>query len=577
MAATAVAAESSDVGGGAALKLWTFGCNDHMTELPEEKVRSFKPTGSFRQDFVALCTDCGVVPHTAFAAQMGTESAAATTLAAQSILLDRTTLQAMRHLLPTTEDMHILRLNSCKLNTEMFAILKEGFSEGCSVTTLQVDWNSLELPHEDVAELRRIAAEGTVEELDALESKRALKQAQRTLREFGERLQGQFGDVASALHGAKEAVASTESLAVALAAFVPLDVSAWTELWSLRVPTWPTSEIEVAFRLLDSPQIGQGDGLVPLARLETALSAFLPQAQNSSAPPTGGTVPPTPGGAQKGPPVAEEESDPIGVTFASLFDASSVIELLSLRHCNIGRAECHAMGKSLAIAPHLRALNLWGNKICDQGAALLARGLETNFGLQYLGLGRNLITHLGLQDLCKPLGVTVLGEKATADPVVKACREMTKERDKKLKTQPPNKKAANGKERYTPILYVPTCEDFKDAETNHQYWLWTRGLALKTLVLEHNPVADADAVQALQPFGCGTLVLKGTPCAEELLKRESSSAAEAKTAAEKSDAAGDTGTGDVPPPATVAAPTESKPPPFKGPAEKVTGWRFVLK
>ena len=50
--------------------------------------------------------------------------------------------------------------------------------------------------------------------------------------------------------------------------------------------------------------------------------------------------------------------------------------------------ELPAIGACLATAVHLRALNLWGNKICDEAAGHLAGALEANFGLQFLGLGR---------------------------------------------------------------------------------------------------------------------------------------------------------------------------------------------
>jgi len=156
-----------------------------------------------------------------------------------------------------------------------------------------------------------------------------------------------------------------------------------------------------------------------------------------------------------------------------------------------------------------------------------------------------LITHVGLRHLCSSLGVTRLKEKSAADPVVKSLKEKVKERDKMLKAAPPPKVDGSGRERYKPELYVPTCEDFKDAETNQTYWLWTRNIHLKTLVLEHNPITDAQAVWQLQPYGCGDLVLRATPCAEDLRTLLAGSQ-----------------------PATSA---------FKGAAAVVTGWRLVLQ
>lgn len=553
--------------------LWSYGVNDHIFDLPEPALKGFPHSGIFRADFAALCARCGTVPHAAFAiprdAEAGTAEASA--LGAQSILMDRATLQVARHVLPTTKDVKALRFSGCRFDAEMLGLLKGSFADSCTVTTLQIDWNPLEVPHEEPAEVRRIAAAGTQEELEALEAKRAKRQLERTLREFADRLQARYGDVGEALKDAAQAIPGAQR---AVAMFVPLDISAWTSLWSGRV-TLTNLELEHVFHLLDSSDPAHGDGLVPLVRVEHALESALASVPDGQ----------------------DEEKDPLGVAFAELMDASSTLELVSFRYCNIGRVEAQAIGKAIGSpSPHLRALNLWGNCICDRGAAALARGLETNFGLQYLGLGRNLVTHVGLQFLCKPLGVNVFFEKSAADPVVKSCRELAKDRDKKLKTPVPPKRDGSGRERYTPELYVPTCEDFPDPETKKQYWLFTRNVALKTLVLEKNPVADAVAVRRLLPFGCGDLVLKGTPCAEELLAMEAAAAEGMRDEAEGVLAAG---LGSSPSLQALGRPLdisseaaesilggEAAPmgsaldrplPPFKGAAAQVTGWRLVLR
>jgi len=295
-----------------------------------------------------------------------------------------------------------------------------------------------------------------------------------------------------------------------------------------------SEESAVLFGALDSSQFqGSDDGLVPLARAQRVLEELAGETE-------------------------EEGADPLGSAFAGLFDATSPLEIVSLRYCGIGRLELQEISGALGSpTPHLKALNLWGNRICDRGAALLAGAFETNFGLQFLGLGRNLVTHVGLAALCKPLGVTVISDKHEGDRLIKTMKEQLKNREKMLKAPPPPKKDASGRERYAPEMYVATCEDCKHPETNQPYWLYTRNLALKTLVLEHNPITDAAAVRRLLPYGCGDLVLRNTPCASSLRRPEDKASPQAE--------------------ATVGDEEPEPPPPFRGAAEAVTGWRLVLQ
>lgn len=102
----------------------------------------------------------------------------------------------------------------------------------------------------------------------------------------------------------------------------------------------------------------------------------------------------------------------------------------------------------------------------------------------------------------------MISDKHECDKLIKTMKEQLKNREKMLKAPPPPKKDASGRERYAPEMYVATCEDCKHPETNQPYWLYTRNLALKTLVLEHNPITDAAAVRRLLPYGCGDLVLR---------------------------------------------------------------------
>jgi len=181
---------------------------------------------------------------------------------------------------------------------------------------------------------------------------------------------------------------------------------------------------------------------------------------------------------------------------------------------------------NLPPSPHLRALNLWGNRICDNGVAPFAEALECHFGLQYLGLGKNLITHVGLQKLCRPLGFMRIDRKDEADAINKEIKEKAKERDKRAKAPPIAKKDARGRERYMLEFYMPSLEDRKDAETGETFWLYGRNMVLKTLNLEHNPVSDVATVLRVQSYGVGDLVLRKTKCAEELLDLKAKAEAE---------------------------------------------------
>jgi hypothetical protein len=47
--------------------VWNFGFNDFVEELPADKLKDFKPTGTFAADFSALSARCGVMLHPGFA------------------------------------------------------------------------------------------------------------------------------------------------------------------------------------------------------------------------------------------------------------------------------------------------------------------------------------------------------------------------------------------------------------------------------------------------------------------------------------------------------------------------------
>merc|ERR1712048_1373723 len=67
-----------------------------------------------------------------------------------------------------------------------------------------------------------------------------------------------------------------------------------------------------------------------------------------------------------------------------------------------------------------------------------------------------------------------------------------------------------------PETHIDTIEEAKDENTGSSMWIWGRSCVLKILNLEQNPITDVPTVLRLLPYGCGDLVLRGVPCAQEL-------------------------------------------------------------
>mmetsp|Transcript_110292 Transcript_110292/g.235573 ORF Transcript_110292/g.235573 Transcript_110292/m.235573 type:complete len:558 (+) Transcript_110292:42-1715(+) len=541
--------------------LWSYGVNHANEEPSADVVKAFKGVGNFRADFADLCTRCGIVPHPALSpprdvgAGAGDGAPEGPALCVRSTLLDRAGLRVMKCVLPTCNHLEVLRFSGCRLDVEMLQLLRAGLTETSTVHTLHLDWNPLDVPV-DVEAMRKVVASDSFEELDNLELERDRLQAERSLRAFGEQLQARSGGVNEALCSVAE---TYDPDFAATAIMMPLTLNSWTTAFE-KTFSMPTEVSEVIFHMLDSPSFGLGDGLVPLARVEGVVKNLPPLSPE------------------------EEAADPIAATLGSFVDATSTLELASFRYCNIGRLECQAIARSLRSCQHIRALNLWGNCVCDASAATLAEALEGYFGLQFLGLGRNLVSHVGLESLCKVLGSTRIDEKEQAEQIMKTIKDRRAERDKKLKGGPPPPKTdAGGRARYMPkdFFHVDSCDEKVDAATGQPYWIWTRNLTLRTLVLENNPVSDVEAVLRLQPLGPpGDLVLRGTPCVQGLIKereRKAAEAAQAPVAAQaeevkeavKEAVAEDGKTPEPQPPASGGG---SPLPPQREP-----GWRLVLQ
>jgi len=529
--------------------IWTYGNNDHMDELPADKLKEFKATGSFRADFACLSAKCGIVTHPGFAPlernsrltpDNGADKAKeGSVLTLHSILVGRAAMLTFKHALATSLHLEVIRLTSCCLDAEALGMLRAGMTEACSVAVLQIDWNPVELPVDAVAFKAAFEA-GQPVEIDALEQKRERQQEERSLRAFGEMLTSRFGDIATAMKAFHRAVIADRMQHEATAGIEPFPLSTWADAFH-TVLGKNTAEAESIFSIIDGPHFGNGDGLSSFDSLETILQDLPPAVAEADA------------------------ADPVGKAFGAFVDGSSPLDVVSFRHCNLGRLECVALGSSLGHSTHLRGLNLWGNNICDLGVAALAESFEVYYGLQFLGLGRNSITQVGLETLCAPLGFTRVDAKAQADQILKDIKDKGKDagKGKDKKGAPPVvKKDRSGADRYLPEAYTPTCEQFSDAAG--EYWLWGRNMTLKTLNLEHNPITDAAAVMRLQSGGVGEILLKGVPCAEELSRLLAEAASQRAAASPKPE-------GD---PALAEADQKAEAP---DPREEASGWRFILR
>lgn len=537
-------------------RIWHYGVNDHIDELPIDRVKEFKAQGSFRSDFGGLCSACGVVPHPGFLppvvagrseSKKGAKDVAAETtspvLALQSVLVDRAAMMVFKHVIATSLHIEVLRLTSCCLEVEMLGLLRAGLVETCSVAILQLDWNPVEVPL-DVQELKPLAEQKRREEIDALEQARERRQAERTLRAFGEMLAARFGDIPTALKALQRVAIADRLHHEATAGVEPFALSVWADAFHAAL-NLGIVEAEVIFGLLDGPFFGNGDGLLSFLSLGDVLQS-LPALSPE-----------------------EEAADPVGNAFAAFMDSSSPLDVVSFRHCSLGYLEALALGRSLRTSHTLRALNLWGNSICDRGAAAIAESFDAYYGLQFLGLGRNLITHVGLEALCDPLGYSRVDDKAQADQVTKEIKEKSKDLEKRKKNPPVPKKDVRGCDRYVPEFALASIEQQMDGNTGEQYWLWGRNMCLRTLNLEHNPIADAEAVMKIQPWGVGELHLRGVSCAAELAELQAQGA--------KAPQEGEPGD----PPGSAGA--KEKPGSAKGgkreggPSAAMPGWTLILQ
>lgn len=225
----------------------------------------------------------------------------------------------------------------------------------------------------------------------------------------------------------------------------------------------------------------------------------------------------------------EDPGDPAGIAIARFVDTDCVLEALSMRSCNISHIEIPPVAAALKQCPwQLRQLNLWENGIDDSAVADLAAALEEYRGLEFLGLGRNLITDRGVKVLLTCFSSEIVDEatKTTKAEAIKN-EDGRWAAEAKAKAKAKAKPKAEGERRRR----EPTCfgcsHDVLDEKPAAEgsdagpSWILRRFCEMKCLSLMENPIKNLADMEKLQPFGPkrAELTLVGTPVATAILAR----------------------------------------------------------
>ncbi|CAJ1352760.1 unnamed protein product [Effrenium voratum] len=500
--------------------VWVYGINDHL-DIPSELPPGFEPSGLLCADFRKLCATVNAATHPAFRAKLARRVKEPSkslpsphearrrpsllgknahdislslseekppkegpNLAVKSFLFDRATMSLLSLLLPSVQNVKVLCFSDCNLDCEMLRLLSSGLVSHCSVESLQIEWNSLDLPlptleeedQQEEEENEVPAFDKASSLLEARERKRYTMQSDRLLLNFREWLESRFQGLEAAWRVLDLAGVDWDA---------KLQAPDFHVLLYEKLGVSGQQVLEV-FEVLDGPDYG-ADGGVTMEVMREALQGL--------------------------PEIGED--DPLGLSLAGFLEPSSVLECVSFRACAISRFELGPMSTALAKCPwQLRALNLWDNRICDKGAELLAFALDAYRGLEYLGLGRNRITEQGLRALCQPF-----------QPCPLALEEVPAAKERISKQQAAAKAVAEAKEKAQAQgtefsgrqrrASVPLVDELEEREEGA---VLRKLSELRCLVLSENPIKSADVLEACQSLGPrgADLVLRGTAAAAEL-------------------------------------------------------------
>jgi len=199
----------------------------------------------------------------------------------------------------------------------------------------------------------------------------------------------------------------------------------------------------------------------------------------------------------------------------------------------------------------LRCLNLWDNRICDPAVEVLAAAMDEYRGLEYLGLGRNFITAVGLTAACRPFNAQLFDAVTGADALERKARReaeaaaaeakaaKAKPKGKAAKPKTPETEGGGGGGGGGRSIQRPDGSQRRVREAPGDWpeevldelapegapggptYLLKRPCELRTLSLKENPIVDVAAVLAAQPLGPAgaELLLRGTEAAATLIAR----------------------------------------------------------
>ena len=285
--------------------IWVYGINDHL-DIPESLPSGFEPVGQLGTDLRKLCSMVNAAVHPAFRMKRVREGSPSKSqlpsshearrrpsmlvkapdmsallggslgmgfheepkppkegpnLMVKSFLFDRATMSLIGLLLPTVQNIKVLSFSDCNLDCEMLRLLAQGLSGSCSVESLQIEWNNLDLPLPNLEEQEVEGDEGEETSafdrassiLEARERKRYTLQSERLLTNFKEWLESRFGSLQKAWEALdkedEEAKLTAPDFHMLL--FEKLGVSG--------------SQIFEVFEVLDGPDYGaDGGGVITL-------------------------------------------------------------------------------------------------------------------------------------------------------------------------------------------------------------------------------------------------------------------------------------------------------------------------
>merc|ERR1719158_1483946 len=127
---------------------------------------------------------------------------------------------------------------------------------------------------------------------------------------------------------------------------------------------------------------------------------------------------------------------------------------------------------------HVTVLNLYGNRICDRGVEHLVTAMQDYRGLEYIGLGQNRITDVGLACLVKGLGPEVVNADDEAE--IKAQVEAKAAEVSARQVCAPRVDAKGYELHERPVLY-DQLEEVEDPSTGQTVVIRKKPSELKTL------------------------------------------------------------------------------------------------